>query len=835
MNRRLRFWSEFGTIMRTSGADGDSAWDESTSGSDLTAFMSCGNFSHKRSTRLLTKKGRGELSGSMSLGCQQVESLAAAGHCAVVANIRIPLTCACSPTHGKLFRDAFLGFEGNQEGTFCMYVCVCVGAMGSCMWATRTRDSVGGVELKETLPCGQTDVETIDSFPRPSSLDKFLELLDSLDVTEVFFSTNSLQAEFESIYKLPFLEDFVPELGCVGKDEVEAKDAIAQGLVLQQAEYFADSLEILNSAVRNCKQWSELLGEAYAARARTLFLSGEYQLAKRDAELALVQKVPMETVRSVLDCLAKNEEKLRDYEFEQQVDQLTHTLNSFKKVGPKLKRKELMGPPALTSRQGVPQITGPKNPRIPSASNALHLTYTQEEGYYFEATRKILPGELVIVETPVGSALYTDKWKSHCFHCTKKAIAGLPCQTCNLVTFCSDACLEKGMKYHSVQCSHMIELYQFGNADGALLAYKMIVQHPIEQLLMWKPQIMKSFKQEVTFCSDTCLEKGMKYHSVQCSHMIELYQFGNADGALLAYKMIVQHPIEQLLTWKPEIMKSFKQEKKCLFPQASTQPVATNLYNAGCYLNHSCFPNLTHYFVNGTLIVRANQVINPGEAATVSYGVSFHSDNLARRQDFLENGFHFTCNCKACVGHWGSLKNFMTEKTFKSETNEAGEDSDYTVSTECKESDSEESEPESEEESPEGRAGLVQKMPMWPGVVESAFPDPSAPPQLSGGFQCPKCTAALANVKELHDILDFTCPECKEHLGSFASDLSQSKAASLASIAAVESGHFDQVPAAIETTSEYIRLMQGFAAMPNVELIMSIVNLAHMFFFDSIA
>ncbi len=94
-------------------------------------------------------------------------------------------------------------------------------------------------------------------------------------------------------------------------------------------------------------------------------------------------------------------------------------------------------------------------------------------------------------------------------------------------------------------------------------------------------------------------------------------------------------------------------------PKAETPPIATNLYCAGAYFNHSCAPNVTHYFANGRLVCRAHQVIEAGEPVSISYGSSFHSELLPQRKSYLWNSFHFRCRCPACVGKWAPLKQLL--------------------------------------------------------------------------------------------------------------------------------------------------------------------------------
>jgi hypothetical protein len=39
----------------------------------------------------------------------------------------------------------------------------------------------------------------------------------------------------------------------------------------------------------------------------------------------------------------------------------------------------------------------------------------------------------------------------------------------------------------------MVELYDLGHDDGVLLAYRLIVQHSIDELLLWRPAIEAIF------------------------------------------------------------------------------------------------------------------------------------------------------------------------------------------------------------------------------------------------------------------------------------------------------------------------------------------------------
>ncbi|KAH7110872.1 hypothetical protein B0J11DRAFT_586076 [Dendryphion nanum] len=66
-------------------------------------------------------------------------------------------------------------------------------------------------------------------------------------------------------------------------------------------------------------------------------------------------------------------------------------------------------------------------------------------------------------------------------------------------------------------------------------------------------------------------------------------------------------------------------------------------------LNHACAPN-AQYHLDPTLlthIVQATRPIAPGEEITISYTSPL--EPTAQRQQHLQNGFHFTCNCPRCA------------------------------------------------------------------------------------------------------------------------------------------------------------------------------------------
>ncbi|GAX76542.1 hypothetical protein CEUSTIGMA_g3988.t1 [Chlamydomonas eustigma] len=66
-------------------------------------------------------------------------------------------------------------------------------------------------------------------------------------------------------------------------------------------------------------------------------------------------------------------------------------------------------------------------------------------------------------------------------------------------------------------------------------------------------------------------------------------------------------------------------------------------------LNHSCLPNAVHYTIGSTMVVRATQLLMPGDEVCVSYlGTEDHAPAAVRKK-VLSERFGFTCQCPRCV------------------------------------------------------------------------------------------------------------------------------------------------------------------------------------------
>ena len=89
------------------------------------------------------------------------------------------------------------------------------------------------------------------------------------------------------------------------------------------------------------------------------------------------------------------------------------------------------------------------HPKLPAASDAIKVKFDPGVGRHVVATRDILPGEVLFMESPLVSCLLDDHVESVCEVCLNYTKCPIPCPTCSDVNFCSLAC-----RTHALQTFH---------------------------------------------------------------------------------------------------------------------------------------------------------------------------------------------------------------------------------------------------------------------------------------------------------------------------------------------------------------------------------------------
>ena len=145
------------------------------------------------------------------------------------------------------------------------------------------------------------------------------------------------------------------------------------------------------------------------------------------------------------------------------VDKLMDTLDKVasgalkkKKKKPKTKQKfEKKDEPALISNRST---------EAPCASSALAIAYSKRWGRHVVATRRIEPGEVVVIEKSYFTAIGTEGTYMLCSHCVQPTWASIACKGCVFNVYCSERCKTVAWKrYHQFEC--LVLPYVYNNLD----------------------------------------------------------------------------------------------------------------------------------------------------------------------------------------------------------------------------------------------------------------------------------------------------------------------------------------------------------------------------------
>ncbi|XP_044005638.1 SET and MYND domain-containing protein 4-like [Aphidius gifuensis] len=100
----------------------------------------------------------------------------------------------------------------------------------------------------------------------------------------------------------------------------------------------------------------------------------------------------------------------------------------------------------------IPEIKN-DNAIIVGASDAIELKQTKENNQHVVATRDIKSGEFIYIAEPLAAIIDSKIRFTKCWHCCHQTWAGIPCDNCPNVIYCSDICKKKAWdSYHNIEC-----------------------------------------------------------------------------------------------------------------------------------------------------------------------------------------------------------------------------------------------------------------------------------------------------------------------------------------------------------------------------------------------
>lgn len=232
---------------------------------------------------------------------------------------------------------------------------------------------------------------------------------------------------------------------------------------------------------------SEDLALAYANRSAALFKLNKYEDCIKDIDRAFNLKYPDRLKTKLYKrkglCLMSLGRPGATYMFSQALLWVDHmTLNKDEQDDAKhdlaMQILTPYPPPNLPEKAieyPFEKVLQP-NSIIPAASDAIAVKYSERYGRHVVATRKIEPGEVLVIEKPFCKRLTSQNILTNCSYCLRAAWSMIPCIFCVNVAYCSEECKDKAWEeYHEIECSVLGQLLCLDINDQTCLTMRMAI------------------------------------------------------------------------------------------------------------------------------------------------------------------------------------------------------------------------------------------------------------------------------------------------------------------------------------------------------------------------
>lgn len=117
------------------------------------------------------------------------------------------------------------------------------------------------------------------------------------------------------------------------------------------------------------------------------------------------------------------------------------------------------------------------NEKIKQASSAIEIKFNDENGRYIAASRDIRAGELLFAHKSYASVIYSRMQNEICWHCSKHILAGVPCNQCPMVLFCSENCRDMAWnEYHDLECLAVSAMLEVDMDANEIMTMRLLIK-----------------------------------------------------------------------------------------------------------------------------------------------------------------------------------------------------------------------------------------------------------------------------------------------------------------------------------------------------------------------
>ncbi|XP_044005644.1 SET and MYND domain-containing protein 4-like [Aphidius gifuensis] len=332
----------------------------------------------------------------------------------------------------------------------------------------------------------------------------------------------------------------------------------------------------------------------------------------------------------------------------------------------------------------IPEIKN-DNAIIVGASDAIELKRNSDNNQHIVASRDIKSGEFIYVSEPFTATITNKLRFTNCWHCCRPTYAGIPCDNCPNVIYCSDICKNKAWdSYHSTECLVLGHLLKFDNITrGFLSSVKLFLKtlNSVGGLIEIKKKIdnIDSMeKKELIFTNgildfntiDNFLRLDyFKATSTECT--FEFASFVVLIVTIFGHKTDI---FGKKMTMKDLI--NYKNEKLLILGELLLRFLLTVHRSGQSFIAHgddewssvmlpslkiiksSCDPNVDWTHVGSNVGYFALKPIKQGEPILESIFGPYHIESKTKRYIGFgdDSNDPLSCECTACVENWPTIE-----------------------------------------------------------------------------------------------------------------------------------------------------------------------------------
>ncbi|KAJ8679587.1 hypothetical protein QAD02_015374 [Eretmocerus hayati] len=320
---------------------------------------------------------------------------------------------------------------------------------------------------------------------------------------------------------------------------------------------------------------------------------------------------------------------------------------------------------------------------IPCASEAIEIKYNDKFGRHLVTTRRVHPGEILIMEKPFAKILKPEEVFTHCSQCLQLCWSLTPCEFCVHAMYCSTKCKDEAWEqYHDVECDVTGNLLSLDFDKSILFSMRLAIlairelgniknlRNHVKQSESSTDLLKKGFAEDGLYHSDKYLSVHSLVTNTEKRSVPDLFARALNAAFILYYLSTLTilfgkkfEPNFQELSMNEDItfigglllrhLQIIPSNIHCYEEERGidTVDIGASALPFCSLVNHSCDPNVSRCSTKEHMIIFALLPIENGAQIYDNYGSHYAVMDKTEREKKLDQ-FHFKCECIACLRDW---------------------------------------------------------------------------------------------------------------------------------------------------------------------------------------